>query len=745
MEERYRTSNTISFREDDREDVSSMSSLRFEEHHTGSPTERSASQIVSPHSVVRFDKARRAASGLGAASDIEAWAENGGDVNEMLPSGDTCLHRAAATGTIDVISVLLKYKADINRQSIGGRTPLHEAAYAGRSEAVRQLLDAGADFTIPDNTGLLPCGLAMEGEQFETAKLFPNYSAAEEVSDVGELSGSGLDSGPGALMSGSEPPAEDTPVEEIVQQKKPPAPVQYDGRPEWPPKPMERRYTFGATAFNKKKSKEREDEKDSPLRRGHSWKTGLRPNPKSDSSSRPAWALSPNRAVRWMGVSNGGGHRVEHAHRPLGDLRAFGDPYDLPAVRPMFEDQRTREQTHQDVQRLRGIEELRAKEASVVSSRLSHPHKVREREWGTIRASTTSASSMQLKSSSDIKQSTMSRFNELRTIDQQRYEENRQRKAELQSPLKQREMAFKAAALNQPTSRPFPPLLAVHQLKGRREVKANAKYTQWEQDQKKRLAVQAQREAEEAKEVARDPFSSTSYATSSLKSPTSSPNRVSPRPRARPLSPQPKTAAAPPRSRSAGTVPTSRRPNTATSARQTPSRQSAEVRKLRRENEELKYFVGRFEGMPPEFADDASLPAGEREVRRRLRDAFVMGKVSGSLAGSPRKGRGSSPGKKAWAKTGAVASYAGNTPTPPGAMFSHTRHSLVEEQYTARRGEEVSTTRVEEQCIAQVEVQSVSRVEEDYIALPVKSPGVDRQSPEGTPSPWPPPPGLVPK
>ncbi|CAB9512921.1 Ankyrin Repeat Protein [Seminavis robusta] len=61
------------------------------------------------------------------------------------PLGETPLHIAASTDSIQVLEMLLQKSADVNAMDFDGETPLHLAALAGKTRSARILLDAGAD------------------------------------------------------------------------------------------------------------------------------------------------------------------------------------------------------------------------------------------------------------------------------------------------------------------------------------------------------------------------------------------------------------------------------------------------------------------------------------------------------------------------------------------------------------------------------------------------------------------------
>jgi ankyrin repeat protein len=89
--------------------------------------------------------ARRAGGALVAAYLLE----KGADVAAVTHQGTTALHRAAESGDIDMLKLLLEHGANVNAQQKNdegnGRTPLGSAARFGHGAAVRYLLAHGAD------------------------------------------------------------------------------------------------------------------------------------------------------------------------------------------------------------------------------------------------------------------------------------------------------------------------------------------------------------------------------------------------------------------------------------------------------------------------------------------------------------------------------------------------------------------------------------------------------------------------
>lgn len=71
------------------------------------------------------------------------------------------LHRAAATGSMRLASILIKAKSPLNGQDIYGFTPLHEALSEGHGDLAIYLVKAGADPNIEDLDGQTPAAVAL--------------------------------------------------------------------------------------------------------------------------------------------------------------------------------------------------------------------------------------------------------------------------------------------------------------------------------------------------------------------------------------------------------------------------------------------------------------------------------------------------------------------------------------------------------------------------------------------------------
>merc|ERR1740121_1738103 len=84
-----------------------------------------------------------------AACSAAAFLAAGANISDTNKHGCTPLHAAAISGSIGVISVLLRHRADItaNQCTVQGSrmTPLQVASYFGHQAVVAALLEAGAN------------------------------------------------------------------------------------------------------------------------------------------------------------------------------------------------------------------------------------------------------------------------------------------------------------------------------------------------------------------------------------------------------------------------------------------------------------------------------------------------------------------------------------------------------------------------------------------------------------------------
>ena len=87
----------------------------------------------------------------------------------------TALHKAASSGEIECLRVLLEAGADVLKKGFGNATPLHYAAGSGKLKAVELLLEYGAKECLYMYVGdKNPAMMASESGHEEVAKLLQN-------------------------------------------------------------------------------------------------------------------------------------------------------------------------------------------------------------------------------------------------------------------------------------------------------------------------------------------------------------------------------------------------------------------------------------------------------------------------------------------------------------------------------------------------------------------------------------------
>ena len=116
----------------------------------------------------------RAASGNAAAlkesaqdkaSSYTAPPENVSPMGASAEAPAAALRRAAESGDIGNLQILLHQRLDVDARDVGGRTALMLATLHGQIRAVDALLSAGADPNAADAGGVTPLGAAMHANQ----------------------------------------------------------------------------------------------------------------------------------------------------------------------------------------------------------------------------------------------------------------------------------------------------------------------------------------------------------------------------------------------------------------------------------------------------------------------------------------------------------------------------------------------------------------------------------------------------
>jgi len=100
---------------------------------------------------------------LGYSNIINAFLDNGADVNTRNRDGESPLHLAILLHRTSLVELLLNNGADINATTCEGISPLHWAAVNNRSEIVELLIARGADPRARDLDGRTPLEWAEGG------------------------------------------------------------------------------------------------------------------------------------------------------------------------------------------------------------------------------------------------------------------------------------------------------------------------------------------------------------------------------------------------------------------------------------------------------------------------------------------------------------------------------------------------------------------------------------------------------
>lgn len=95
-----------------------------------------------------------------AIKEAEALIQTAGDVNGLLPNGNTPLIEAIANGRGDIIKVLIAHNANVNQLDGSGTSPLKEAENRGNPKIIDLLKSSGAKHVrkaLPKTPYMLEC------------------------------------------------------------------------------------------------------------------------------------------------------------------------------------------------------------------------------------------------------------------------------------------------------------------------------------------------------------------------------------------------------------------------------------------------------------------------------------------------------------------------------------------------------------------------------------------------------------
>jgi hypothetical protein len=103
---------------------------------------------------------------------VEAYIEQGGDVDAKDQQNRTLLHWACAQGKTQVVKLLVEKGADVNAKTARGLTPLHYTG--GGIEILKILIENDADVNAKTERGYTPLYLARSRKHHEIVDFLTN-------------------------------------------------------------------------------------------------------------------------------------------------------------------------------------------------------------------------------------------------------------------------------------------------------------------------------------------------------------------------------------------------------------------------------------------------------------------------------------------------------------------------------------------------------------------------------------------
>ncbi len=140
---------------------------------------------------LRLDMQLSRAVSTGRKALVELLISKGANVNSSNSYFNGPLHRAAISGNLEVIQILLANDADINAKAIVGaylgETALHAAAFAGHLQVAELLLANGANVNAADLHSYTPIRRAVEQGDVAMANLLIDKGADITIRDQGGM------------------------------------------------------------------------------------------------------------------------------------------------------------------------------------------------------------------------------------------------------------------------------------------------------------------------------------------------------------------------------------------------------------------------------------------------------------------------------------------------------------------------------------------------------------------------------
>ncbi len=102
-------------------------------------------------------------------------------INRLSPEDKTPLHIAASSGSVEMVSELIKRGAKTGVANLSGQTPLHWAAWSNKPEIISLLLKNSAKIDVADGDGMTPLMLAAQKGGRESVMLLLEKGADKKI------------------------------------------------------------------------------------------------------------------------------------------------------------------------------------------------------------------------------------------------------------------------------------------------------------------------------------------------------------------------------------------------------------------------------------------------------------------------------------------------------------------------------------------------------------------------------------
>merc|ERR1712070_474263 len=127
---------------------------------------------INEASVSVHDAARQ-----GNLQKLQAFLQDGKDVNAKDFKGVTPLGYAVGHDQLSIVKVLIDAKANVNDVDSAGNSAVHFAAGYGRMKVLEHLLARGANATKVNQMGLTPLGAAQQNNQQQAVAILNRHGA----------------------------------------------------------------------------------------------------------------------------------------------------------------------------------------------------------------------------------------------------------------------------------------------------------------------------------------------------------------------------------------------------------------------------------------------------------------------------------------------------------------------------------------------------------------------------------------